>query len=99
VSSHLRIPFPPGSKTLPQAHQQTIANLPTHMTSQEHLGPTITTEIPANPNGNGYKARSFIDGLNGDEMESPEMAEMKIEFEKSSDQFGRITIYSIEVLG
>jgi hypothetical protein len=84
---------------MPASHAQKIANLPTSMTSQESLGPTIVTEVPNNPNGNGAKAEPFVGGLNGDDMESPELVELKIEFEGSSDQFGRVVVYGVEILG
>ncbi|WRT69470.1 uncharacterized protein IL334_006456 [Kwoniella shivajii] len=64
-------------------------------------GPTIVTEITpqeaqsgaveAHPDGKGIVKKS-------DDDELPYLTELKLEFEKSSDQYGRITLYSIEVL-
>lgn len=73
------------------------------MTSQGDLGPTIVTERPANPAGSGVPASHYLNGeRQGDKGEmwiAPELEELKLEFERSSDQYGRVTLYSVEVLG
>ena len=51
-----------------------------------------------NGDGSGYP-ESHVNGVNGtEESELPDITELKLEFEASSDQYGRITLYSIEVL-
>ena len=37
-------------------------------------------------------------GSEAEEDDVPDLVELKIEFEKSSDQYGRVTVYSVEVL-
>ena len=53
-------------------------------------------------NGNGTAGHEpHVNGVNGtedSESDLPDITEMKLEFEASSDQYGRITLYSIEVL-
>ncbi len=69
------------------------------MTSQGELGPNIVTEIPANPNGGGARAAPYLNGnAEDEEQDQLDITELKIEFEASSDQYGRVTVYSIEVL-
>lgn len=73
------------------------------MTSQGDLGPTIVTERPANPAGGGQPAGHYLNGERqgtlGEMWTPPDLEELKLEFEQSSDQYGRVTLYSIEVLG
>ena len=70
------------------------------MTSQGDLGPHIVTETPAGVLTNGGPSTdTMINGSNTDEIDVPDITELKIEFEASSDQYGRVTVYSIEVLG
>jgi hypothetical protein len=65
----------------------------------------ITTEVPPNPHGGGEAAEPLVpaaDGVHADGGKAwltPLIKEIKIEFETSSDQFGRITLYNLEVLG
>jgi hypothetical protein len=77
-------------------HPAAPASLPT---SEPH----IVTEIPPNPSGGGAPAK--VEGVNApvsDELawlDDIELVELKVEFEKSSDEYGRVTVYQIEVLG
>jgi len=73
--------------------------------SQNGPGVHIVTEIPANPNGGGARAAALVNGngiaSNGTsdaESDVPDITELKIEFEASSDQYGRVTVYGVEVL-
>ena len=94
-----RIVYPPSTQHPPLAGQAAgTGNLPT--TSVPGSGAQITTVVPPNPSGQGRPAQSLVDGIGGeDSWDPPVITELKIEFEKSSDQYGRITVYSIEVLG
>lgn len=79
------------------------------MTSQGSLGPSIRTEVPPNPLGGGAPAQK-LDGaysqfngstMNGDGQAAwglPELTELKIEFEQTSDNQGRVTLYQVEIL-
>ncbi|OCF77791.1 hypothetical protein I204_01792 [Kwoniella mangroviensis CBS 8886] len=65
-------------------------------------GPTITTEITAaEANSSAVEAHPDGQGIIKNKHTSndlPYLTELKLEFEKSSDQYGRATLYSIEVL-
>ncbi|WVR08257.1 hypothetical protein IAU60_005304 [Kwoniella sp. DSM 27419] len=91
------IPFPPTG----MSEALHPPSPPTHPSK-----PTITTEITpaeanapeaveAHPDGHGIQPkRDEGEGV----KEFPYLTELKLEFEKSSDQYGRVTLYSIEVL-
>ncbi|WWC65646.1 uncharacterized protein I303_108267 [Kwoniella dejecticola CBS 10117] len=83
------IPFPPTGLS------------PTDEVPPSTSEPTITTEITAaEANSGAVKAHPDGQGIvkkhSHDEL--PYLTELKLEFEKSSDQYGRVTLYSIEVL-
>jgi hypothetical protein len=108
VIADRRIPFPANSEIPSDETQTAIDARPTRITSPTPDGPqpiTITTEVPPNPEGEGEKAEPLVPA-SGAAHESGEKAwlsplikELKIEFEASSDQFGRITLYQVEILG
>ncbi|WVQ79430.1 hypothetical protein IAT38_001528 [Cryptococcus sp. DSM 104549] len=58
-------------------------------TTSPSTGPKIITEVPADGTA----------PVEDDGVDLPLITELKLEFEKSSDQYGRITLYSLEVLG
>ena len=81
------------------AQARAIANLPSATISNYHLDGKIVTEVPPNPNGGGARAAGLLDGPMEEEgWDQPDLAELKIEFEKSSDQYERVTLYGVEVL-
>ncbi|WWC93061.1 uncharacterized protein L201_008025 [Kwoniella dendrophila CBS 6074] len=86
------IPFPPTGLS-PTSEE------PPSTTS---TGPTITTEItPAEANSGAVKAHPDGQGIikkHNTDDELPYLTELKLEFEQSSDHYGRVTLYSIEVL-
>jgi hypothetical protein len=103
-----RIPYPPNSEIPSDETQTAIDARPTRVTSPTPDGSqpiTITTEVPPNPEGDGEKAEPLVPvsgatNTSGDKAWlRPLIKELKIEFEASSDQFGRITLYQVEVLG
>ncbi|AFR95412.1 hypothetical protein C343_03510 [Cryptococcus neoformans C23] len=56
-------------------------------------------EIPFPPSG-ALPSELEIEGAAGDNPSGlPLLKELKFEFDKSSDQYGRITLYSVEILG
>ncbi|WWD20104.1 hypothetical protein CI109_104578 [Kwoniella shandongensis] len=81
------IPFP----------QSGLATEEEEPTSATNSGPNIVTEVlpdhATTPQKREHAQRQH------EEQKPPLLTELKIEFEKSSDQYGRVTLYSIEVLG
>lgn len=56
-------------------------------------------EIPFPPSG-ALPSELEAEGVAGDNSSGlPLLKELKFEFDKSSDQYGRITLYSVEILG
>lgn len=101
-----RIPFPPNTNIPSAETQAAIDSQPVRAASPSaEPGPTITTVIPPNPQGDGEKAEPIVpeqDDLHASgeaAWTKPRIKELKLEFEASSDQFGRITLYQVELLG
>lgn len=105
VANSRRIPYPPNVLIPPK----TIESLPTASTSATSLGPTIYTDVAPHPLGGGDKGpaldgaftpashTSTTSGTVG--MALPDLTEIKLEFEETSDNQGRVTLYQVEILG
>ena len=101
------IPYPSNSDVPSATTQKATDNLPVKVTSTVQGEPpvAITTEVPPTPHGDGEAAKPLVpaaDGIHANGAKArvtPLIKEIKIEFEASSDQFGRITLYNLEILG
>jgi hypothetical protein len=108
-NAHGRIPYPKHSSIPSEKTQEAIDSLPIRAASPtspgKQPGPSITTVVPPNPDGGGEKADPIVPEAgafheSGEKAwTAPLLKEIKIEFEASSDQFGRITLYQVEILG